>query len=48
LSRKVWNDVNLLVEQYGFGLDIVYDEPGVVDAARNRYERVILWNATVR
>jgi hypothetical protein len=47
LSGKVWSDVNKLVEVYGFGLDIVYDEPGVVDAARNRYARLVFWNETI-
>jgi hypothetical protein len=47
LSPKVWNDTNTLVKRYGFGLDIIYDEPGVVDAARNRYEHVFMWNETL-
>jgi len=47
LSGKVWSDVNKLVDLYGFGLDIIYDELGVVDAARNRYERLFFWNETV-
>jgi hypothetical protein len=47
LSGKVWSDVNKLVDLYGFGLDIVYDEPGVVDVARTRYERLVFWNETI-
>jgi hypothetical protein len=47
LSPKVWNDTNTLVKQYGFGLDIIYDEPGVTDSARNRYEHLFFWNETV-
>ena len=47
LSAKVWSDVNKLVGQYGFGLDIVFDEVGVVNAARSRYGRLIFWNETV-
>jgi hypothetical protein len=46
-STTVWDDVNKLVTTYGFNFDIIYDEPGVVDAARNRYERVVFWNETV-
>jgi hypothetical protein len=46
-SGKVYSDVNKLVKLYGFGLDIVYDELGVVDAARNRYERLFFWNETI-
>jgi hypothetical protein len=47
LSGKVWNDVNKLVHLYGFGVDIVYDEPGVVEAARTRYELLFFWNETI-
>jgi hypothetical protein len=47
LSGKVWNDVNKLVDLYGFGVDIVYDEPGVVEAARTRYEWLFFWNETI-
>lgn len=47
LSTKVWGDVNKLVTTYGFNFDIIYDEPGVVDAVRSRYQRLIFWNETV-
>jgi hypothetical protein len=47
LSAKVWSDIKLLVETYGFDLDILYDEPGVVDSAKNRYERLFFWNKTI-
>jgi hypothetical protein len=47
LSGKVWSDVNKLVDLYGFGVDIVYDEPGVVEAARTRYELLFFWNETI-
>ena len=47
LSGKVWGDVNKLVDLYGFGWDVVYDEAGVVDAAKNRYERLVFWNETI-
>ena len=47
LSGKVWSDVNKLVELYGFGVDIVYDEPGVVEADRTRYEWLFFWNETI-
>jgi hypothetical protein len=47
LSAKVWNDVNTLVEINGFGLDIIYDEPGVADSARKRYSRLFFWNETI-
>jgi hypothetical protein len=47
LSAKLWNDVNKLKGFYGAGFDIIYDEPGVVDAARNRYYSLFFWNETV-
>jgi hypothetical protein len=47
LSAKIWNDVNTLVEINGFGLDIIYNEPGVVDSARKRYDRLFFWNETI-
>ena len=47
ISAKVWSDVEKLSESYGFGLDILYDEPGVVDAARNGYDSLFFWNETI-
>jgi hypothetical protein len=47
LSGKIWNDVNTLVEINGFSLDIIYNEPGVVDSARKRYDRLFFWNETI-
>ncbi len=47
LSQKVWNDVNALLDQYGFQLDIVYDEPEVRDSLKNRYGKLFFWNETI-
>ena len=47
LSIKIWNDINLLVETYGFDLDTIYNEPGVVDSAKNKYEQLFYWNETI-
>jgi hypothetical protein len=47
LSANVWDDVNTLVDVCGFGFDIIYNEPGVADAARSRYERIVFWNDTI-
>ena len=46
-SDKAWIDVNRLVDLYGFGWDVIYDEPTVADAAQRRYERLIFWNETI-
>ena len=47
LSQKVWDDANTLLDQYASRLDIVYDEPEVMDAVRSRYDKLIFWNETV-
>ena len=47
LSQKVWDDVNTLLDQYGSRLDIVYDDPEVIDAVKNRYDKLFFWNETV-
>jgi hypothetical protein len=44
LSSKIWNDANTLTNQYGNGLDTVYE-----DALQNHaynYSRLIFWNGT--
>ena len=47
LSQKVWDDVNTLLDQYGSRLDIVYDDPEVMGAVKNRYEKLFFWNETI-
>lgn len=47
LSQKIWYDVNRLLGQYGSRLDIVYDEPEVMDGVRSRYDKLFFWNETV-
>ena len=47
LSQKVWDDANKLLDQYDSRLDIVYNEPEVMDALKSRYDQLIFWNETV-
>jgi len=47
LSQKVWDDTNKLIDQYGSRLDIVYDEPEVMDAVKSRYNKLFFWNETI-
>jgi len=47
LSQKVWDDANTLIAQYGSRLDIVYDEPEVMEAVRSRYDKLFFWNETI-
>ena len=47
LSAKVWDDANMLIDQYGFSLDIVYIDPEVMDAVKSRYDKLFFWNETI-
>jgi hypothetical protein len=47
LSEKVWVDANTLIDQYGSRLNIVYNDPAVMDAVRNRYDNLYFWNQTI-
>jgi hypothetical protein len=47
LSPKVWADANMLIDQYGSRLDIVYDDAETIDAVRSRYDSLFFWNETV-
>ena len=47
LSSAIWNNATQLIEQYGQGLDIVY-ETIIGDASIDLpYDRLIFWNGTV-
>jgi hypothetical protein len=47
LSRKVWDDTKMLIDQYDGRLDIVYGDPEVMNAIRSRYNRLFFWNETM-
>ncbi len=47
LSQKVWVDANMLIDQYGSLLDIVYDDAETMDAVKSRYNRLFFWNETL-
>jgi hypothetical protein len=47
LSQKVWDDANTLLSRYGSRLDIVYDEPEVMNEIRSRYAQLFFLNETV-
>lgn len=42
LSPQIWNITQLLLEEYGFELDIVYNDPNFPIA--NKYETIYYWN----
>ena len=45
-SKKIWDDVNNLLDRYGSRLDIVYSDPEFNNAIKNRYNELIFWNET--
>jgi hypothetical protein len=45
-TQKIWNDTNKLMEQYGYNLGIVYDDPQFNNAIKHRYKTLIFWNQT--
>ena len=47
LSKKIWDDVNNLLDRYGSRLDIVYSDPEFNDAIKSRYNKLIFWNAYI-
>ena len=47
LSPKVWDDVNLLITQYGSRLDVVYDDAEFINAVRSHYTNLFFWNEIV-
>ncbi len=46
-TEKIWGDVNQLLEEYGFSLDIVYSDPDFNDGLKCRYNKVFFWNETI-
>lgn len=42
--EQIWADVNQLVDEYGFNLDIIYSDPELDDNIQNRYDKVFWWN----
>jgi hypothetical protein len=45
LSQPIWNTSQRLLDQYGLGLDIVYDDPAY--PLRSNYSQVYFWNQTM-
>ena len=45
-SKKIWGDVNNLLDTYGSRLDIVYSAPEFSNAIKSRYDKLIFWNET--
>jgi hypothetical protein len=45
LSPQIWNVTQLLLEKYGFNLDIIYNDP--IFSIENKYETMYYWNQTL-
>jgi len=45
--EKIWSDVNQLLDEYGFSLDIVYSDPEFNDDLQQHYDEVFFWNETI-
>jgi len=46
LSKKIWDDVNNLLDRYGSRLDVVYSDPEFNNAMKSHYDKLIFWNET--
>jgi hypothetical protein len=44
LSSKIWNDVNVLLQQYSSRMDIVYEDS--LQSSAFKYAKLIFWNGT--
>ncbi len=45
--EKIWSDVNQLLDEYGFSLDIVYSDPEFNNDFPKHYDEVFFWNETL-
>jgi hypothetical protein len=45
LSSKIWNDANILVEQYKPRIDIIYEDS--LGYSAFKYSKLIFWNGTI-
>lgn len=47
LSSKIYNDTRFLLGKYGTNLNIIYDDPAVIDPTLKDYGKVFYWNQTI-
>jgi len=45
--EKIWGDVNQLLDEYGFRLDIVYSDLEFNDDLHQHYDKLFFWNETI-
>ena len=46
-TEKIWMDVNYLIDEYGFSLDIVYSDPEFNADLKLHYDKLFFWNETL-
>ena len=46
-SQEIWNDLNGLVEEYGYDFDIVYDSPWTKLFAKQHYITLYFWDGNI-
>ncbi len=46
-SQEIWNDLNGLVEEYGYDFDIVYDSPWTEFFAKQHYITLYRWDGNI-
>jgi len=44
-SEQIWNNLCMLLEQYGTNLDLIYEDPNYPPA--DNYEQIYYWNQTI-
>lgn len=47
LSPKIWNDTSNLLSRYETRVNIIYDEPAIIESTLNNYTQVYYWNQTI-
>lgn len=45
-SQGIWNDIELLIDSYGYNFDIIYDSPWTRLFGKAHYDTLIWWNET--
>jgi hypothetical protein len=47
-SEKIWSDVNQLLDEYMFSLDIVYNDSEFNADLKRNYDKLVFWNETAK
>jgi hypothetical protein len=45
-SQSIWNDIDDLIQEYGYNFDVIYDSPWTGLFGEVHYDKLIWWNAT--